>query len=136
LTQADKLRIAHMLLAAGMIAQRLNKISPPTEKSEGPLRLDENNQVWIGSLMITTLTGARLKLLRCLFEQMGKTVSNRTLVETVFSETYDPIDGGQNQRIRQEIRRLREEIEPEPNRPRYILTVRETGYRLQPEGEL
>jgi DNA-binding response OmpR family regulator len=85
--------------------------------------------------MVTTLSGSRLKLLNCLYEQSGKAVNNRIITETVYDEKYDPLKDGQNQRIRQEIRRLREEIEPDPDRPRYILTVRENGYRLQPKGE-
>jgi DNA-binding winged helix-turn-helix (wHTH) protein len=135
LTQADKLRGAHLLLAAAMISESLTKISPSPLPAGGALRLDKENRVWIGDRMVTTLSGSRLKLLNCLYEQSGKAVNNRIITETVYDEKYDPLKDGQNQRIRQEIRRLREEIEPDPDRPRYILTVRENGYRLQPKGE-
>ncbi|MBE0683964.1 MAG: DNA-binding response regulator [Anaerolineales bacterium] len=134
-TQVDNQRGAHLLLGAAMLAKRLGTVTD-TSQPEGRLRLEEDGRVWIGEHRVTTLTGLRLKLLRCLYEREGQAVSNRTIVENAYSEKYDAADFSQNQRIRQEIRRLREEIEPDPKRPRYILTVRERGYRLQASGEL
>jgi DNA-binding response OmpR family regulator len=130
----DKQQYAHLLLGATMLAKRLDTVTE-TSRPEGRLRLEEDGRVWIGERRVTTLTGLRLKLLRCLYEREGQAVSNRTIVENAYSEKYDAADFSQNQRIRQEIRRLREEIEPDPKRPRYILTVRERGYRLQTSGE-
>ena len=133
-TQVDKQRDAHLLLGAAMLAKRLGTVTD-TSQPEGSLHLEEDGRVWIGEHRVTTLTGLRLKLLRCLYEREGQAVSNRTIVENAYSEKYDAADFSQNQRIRQEIRRLREEIEPDPKRPRYILTARERGYRLQISGE-
>jgi DNA-binding response OmpR family regulator len=132
-TQADQLKAAHLLLAAAMIAGRLG-IETDTSIPEGPLRLDDDGRVWIGERRITKLTGLRLRLLRYLFEHKTQVVSSRTIVEKAYGENYD-MQHDPDQRIRQEIRRLREQIEPDPDRPRYILTERERGYRLQTGGE-
>jgi DNA-binding winged helix-turn-helix (wHTH) protein len=136
-TKADRLRDAHLLLAASMIAERLGSGSTVINNFPigSQLHLDEEDRVWIGDQYITAFSGLRLKLLRCLYEQAGQAVSSHTIVEKVYGEKYDPMDRDQNQRIRQEISRLRDAIEPKPSHPRYILTVREKGYRLQISGE-
>ena len=134
-TQADKLRRAHLLLAASMIAEQLETGINRPPMLGGQLRLDDGI-VWIGDRRVTTLTGLRLKLLECLYEKSDQIVSNRIIVENAYGEKYDSIDRNQSQRIRQEIRRLREEIEPNLNRPHYILTERGRGYRLNLSGEL
>jgi DNA-binding response OmpR family regulator len=135
-TQADKLRSAHLLLAACMLSKRLSTIIDiPSLNGNGELRLDDEGRVWIGERYVTTLSGLRLKLFGCLYEYAGQSVSNRMIIEKVYGELFNPRDRDQNQRIRQEIRRIREEIEPKPDQPRYILTVREKGYRLQISGE-
>lgn len=133
-TRADWVRGAHLLLAAAMIAERLGAATEDPQQA-GPLRLDEDGKVWIGDRPVAVLGGYRLKILRCLFEQAGRVVSNRAIAEGAYGEPYDASDHNQSQRIRQEIRRLREEIEPDLERPRYIVTERERGYRLQPDGK-
>jgi len=57
-TQADRLRGAHLLLAASMLAGRLGTVSD-TALPEGRLRLDKDGRVWIGERRVATLS-ARL----------------------------------------------------------------------------
>jgi DNA-binding response OmpR family regulator len=133
--QADQARGAHLLLAAAMIAGRLSSEVTNSPLPGGRLRLDDEGRVWIGDRCAAVLTGLRLSLLRCLYEQGGKTASYQTILETVYGEEYDATEHEQKQRIRQEISRLRAEIESRPGPPRYILTARERGYRLQVSGE-
>ena len=61
-------------------------------------------------------------------------VNNRMIVEA-YGEKYAEGDSARDQRIRQEVSRLREDVEPDPERPRYILTERGKGYRLMASGE-
>jgi DNA-binding response OmpR family regulator len=136
-TQADRLRGAHLLLAASMLAERLGlgTIIPDNVPAGGELRLDDENRVWIGDRYVTNLSGSSLKLFQCLYAHAGKSVNNRTIVEEVYDNIYDAKDDDQDQRTRQAISRLRDAIEPKPNRPHYIITVREKGYRLEISGE-
>jgi two-component system KDP operon response regulator KdpE len=103
--------------------------------SDGPLRLDENGRVWLGERKVASLIGLRLKLLQYLIEQEGQVANNLTITENVYGEAYNARSEDQNQRIRQEISRLREDIEPDPGKPRYILTERGRGYRVKITGE-
>lgn len=136
-TKADRLRDAHLLLAACLLAEQLNTgVITDDSRSSGELHLSDDDRLLIGGRQIATFTGLRLKLFRCLYDQAGQLVTTRSIVEQVYGEKYDSMDRDQNQRIRQEISRLRDAIEPKPNHPRYILTVREKGYRLQLNGEL
>jgi len=74
-------------------------------------------------------------LLRCLYGQAGQLVSRKTIVESVFGEPYQADDEGLESRVNTLVGRLRKNIEPNPNRPRYIVTVRGRGYRLQRDGK-
>jgi DNA-binding response OmpR family regulator len=130
----DRLRGAHLLLAACMIAQKLGTATDSSLPG-GRLRLDENGRVWLGERRVAALAGLRLKLLECLIKHEGQAVNNQVITKEAYEEQYIADDKGQDQRIRQEIRRLREEIEPDPNRPRYIIAERGRGYRLDMSGE-
>jgi DNA-binding response OmpR family regulator len=134
-TQADLIRGAHLFMAAAMMAKQLIR---PTDASTvgGELRLDEEGKVWIGDRRVAVLTGLRLGLFRCLYERAGQIVDSRTIVDVVYGEKYDAADREQKQRIRQEISRLRAEIEPDTRHVRYLRTVRGKGYRLHLGGEL
>ena len=134
---ADRVRSAHLLLAAAMMAGKLGQ-APCSPSPGGMLELDDDGMVRRGGSRITVLAGYELGLLRCLEEhaQASRPVSRRTIVESVYeNERYEAGDKIQAQRITALISRLRKKIEPDPNRPRYILTVRGKGYRLQASGE-
>ncbi len=139
-TQADRLRGAHLLLAAAMLAGRL-KVTPSVTPQGGILRFDGDGTVWIGSqrAAVLELMSAELSLLRCLFEanaHPGQFVSRKEIVEAVYKgEKYDATDKTQEQRVNALVSRLRGKIEPYPDQPRYILTTRGGGYRLQVSGE-
>lgn len=133
-TRAEKMRFAHLLLAAAMLARRLGE-TLPMSSPEGPLRLDEDGTAWIGDHCIGLLMGQELDLLRCLHEQTGKSVSRKTIVESVFGERYLAGDANQESRINSLVRRLRVKIEPDPSRPRYVLMVKRKGYRLESTEE-
>jgi len=133
-TQAERMRGAHLLLAAAIMARRLTK-TQKTPPPEGSLHLDDNDTVWIGDRRIDDFGGQELELLRCLYEQAGQLVSRRVIVESVLDEEYQTGDEHLESRINSLVRRLRVRIEPNPNRPRYILTVKRRGYRLQVEGK-
>jgi DNA-binding response OmpR family regulator len=128
-TRDERMRGAHLLLAAAMLARRLSETLPIVPPG-GVLRLDDEGVVWIGDHRIP-LVGQELDLLRCLYEQKGKPVNRKTIVESVFKEQYSPGDEQMESRINSLVKRLRDKIEPNPDRPRYLLTTRGGGYHLQ-----
>jgi len=133
-TQAEKMRGAHLLLAAAMLARRLGE-TLPTALPGGTLRLDEDGTVWIGDHCAGPLVGQELDLLCCLYEQAGRPVSRKTIFESIFGEKYLAGDADQEGRINSLIRRLRVKVEPASSRARYIRTVKKKGYCLVASGE-
>jgi DNA-binding response OmpR family regulator len=135
-TQAEQMRGAHLLLAAAMLAGRLAEtFSAPPSRPGGVLRLDEDGTLWNGADRIGDLWGQELALLRLLFERPGQILSRQTIVEAVFDEPYQAGDEHLESRINSLVRRLRIKIEPDPNHPRYVLTAKGKGYRLQAGGK-
>lgn len=77
----------------------------------------------------TALTAKEFALLRKLWENRGNIVTIDALCAALWE---GPIVGYENT-LMVHIRRLREKIEADPSRPRYLLTVRGLGYRLARE---
>ena len=64
-------------------------------------------------------------LLRLLVQHAGKVLTHKFLIGELWDETVD------SQFLRVYVRQLRQRIEPDPERPRYILTETGIGYRLR-----
>jgi DNA-binding response OmpR family regulator len=129
-TPAEQMRNAHLLMAAAMLANRLSESTAKVNPG-GSLRLDAEGTVWMGERRVDELGGQELDLLRLLYEQPGQLVKRERIIESVFGEPYAEGDKHQAGRINSLIRRLRVKIEPNSRRPRYLLTVKGKGYRLQ-----
>ena len=143
-TQAELMRGAHLLLAAGMIARRMEELSQEPEQEEPPqvggsgqevthtLTLEKDKvTVRIGPDYRVRLSGQELELFRCLYEQAGQVVPREVLVKAVFEEEFDSADTFQQRRLNSLVRRLREKIEIGPGTSRHIHSVRGQGYRLE-----
>ncbi len=88
----------------------------------------QSGEVWVDGQPISPLTSSEYSLLLLLYDNIDKICDKYKIMETVWSEDYnDEID---DPRIEKLISRLRQKIEPEPSKPRYIQTVRGRGYRL------
>jgi DNA-binding response OmpR family regulator len=74
------------------------------------------------------LTKTEFKLLVELASQPGKVFSRETLLERVWGYDYF----GDGRLVDVHIRRLRTKVEGEPANPRYVVTARGLGYKLQP----
>jgi two-component system, OmpR family, KDP operon response regulator KdpE len=74
------------------------------------------------------LTRLEWQLLEALISEPGKLLSQRQLLERVWGPTYRT----ETQYIRQYMAQLRRKFEPEPTRPRHLLTEPGMGYRFQP----
>jgi two-component system KDP operon response regulator KdpE len=75
------------------------------------------------------LTPTEYDLLRVLVAQAGRVLTHRQLLREVWGDSYE-LD---THTLRVNISNLRRKIEPDPNRPQYILTEPGVGYRLQLE---
>ena len=64
-------------------------------------------------------------LLRLLVQHAGKVLIHKFLLQELWDEPTDP------QYLRVYVRQLRSKIEPDPERPQYILTETGVGYRLR-----
>ncbi|HLN12111.1 MAG TPA: response regulator [bacterium] len=74
-----------------------------------------------------SLTPIEYSLLRALALHAGKVLIHRHLMQEVWGPGYDP----DTNLLRVNISKLRHKIEPDPARPRYILTEPGVGYRLR-----
>jgi DNA-binding response OmpR family regulator len=83
------------------------------------LEIRAGNQVFPLTLMESNL-------LRCLIRHEGQPVSRKTMLEEVW-ELHEDTD---TRAIDNFVVRLRRYIEPDPRRPRHLLTVRGVGYRF------
>jgi two-component system KDP operon response regulator KdpE len=72
------------------------------------------------------LTPKEFELLRYLVSQRGKPVPHRELLQAVWGPDY----GDQTDYLRVFITHLRKKIEPNPSKPKYILTEPWLGYRF------
>ena len=86
----------------------------------------EKRQVRRGNDVIT-LTPMEFDLLKFLAESPGRTYSRLQLLDSVFGDTYE----GYERTIDSHIKNLRKKIEPDPDQPRYIITVYGVGYKLE-----
>ena len=98
----------------------------------GPLRYDAGKGELMQGDSPVRLTGSEQTLMRRLADTPGEPVSRAALIEEL---GRDPDEGGENSEraIDVQITRLRRKIEPDPREPRFLQTVRGTGYMLVPD---
>lgn len=77
-----------------------------------------------------TLTAKELALLRYFESRPGQVCEKDEIIVAVWTEDKAYVEGIRDESLTQLVRRLREKIEPDPSRPRYVLTVPGRGYRF------
>ncbi len=98
------------------------------QRVEG-VRVDvESGSVWVDGRQTPTLTDLEYRLRLLLYGRMNSLCDKYQIVETVWGEEY--IDQVDDARIDKLLSRLRAKIEPDPQNPRYLITVRGRGYKL------
>jgi len=100
--------------------------SGPQHVLAGELEIDfETRKIRAGKRNVR-LTPKEFDLLRYLVAQRGKPVPHRELLQAVWGPDY----GDQTEYLRVFITHLRRKLEPNPSKPRYILTEPWVGYRF------
>lgn len=90
---------------------------------------EESGDAYLDGRRLPTLSDLEFRLLKALYDRKGQLCDRYYLVETVWGESY--IDEVDDARIDKLVSRLRLKLEPDPSNPRYLVTVRGRGYRLQ-----
>ena len=83
-------------------------------------------QVFIGDGEVH-LTPTEYKLLTLLIRHAGKVITHRQLLKEVWGPNY----ASQTHYLRVYMAQLRHKLEPDPTRPRLLLTEPGVGYRLK-----
>ncbi len=76
-----------------------------------------------------TLTPTEFKLLHVLARHPGRVFTRMQLIDQVQGYAFE----GYERTVDAHIKNLRRKLEPDPRRPRYVLTVRGVGYRFAEE---
>jgi DNA-binding response OmpR family regulator len=110
------------------LLRRVRLPTPELSKLDfGDLKiLPDQGQVIINDQTIH-LTRTEFQLLVELASSPGRVFSRDELLERVWGQGYF----GDGRLVDVHIRRLRKKIEPEDSKPRYVITVRGFGYKLQ-----
>ncbi|MDO5559071.1 MAG: response regulator transcription factor [Oscillospiraceae bacterium] len=96
----------------------------------GSMTIDKGNRTVTISGELTELTGKEFDLLEFLARNKGRVYTKKQIYTQVWEEDYAFDDSN----IMSFISKLRKKIEPDPEHPHYILTVRGVGYRFNKEA--
>lgn len=92
----------------------------------GDLVMDrDRRQVTVGGRTID-LTATEFELLHVLARQPGRVFTRHQLLEAIHGVAFESYERA----IDAHVKNIRRKLEPEPQRPRYLLTVHGVGYRL------
>jgi len=94
----------------------------------GEVTLDPRQRICEANGKPITLTPIEFDLLHHLMEHSGEVLSRDDLLDSV----WDPSFEGDPSTVTVHVRRLREKIEPDPDRPSHIKTVWGLGYKFDP----
>ena len=106
----------------------LRRATPSAEPvlTVGELELDlEKRELRVGGKPVH-LTPHQFDLLRVLASNEGKLLTHRAILQEVWGPGY----GSESNLLHVHVSQLRRKIEPDPARPRYLLTEPGAGYRL------
>jgi two-component system KDP operon response regulator KdpE len=110
-------------------------------KGKHPL-LEEPALVIDNDLGLVTLRGEQVKLpqkqydlLLCLAKREGAVTGHREIIKAVYGETLTEGEARDDPRLERLVVRVRQKIEDDPARPRFLRTEKGRGYRLLVTGE-
>ena len=103
-----------------------NDVAKPDTFAFGDVRIEfQAFEVYVGEKKYS-LTTLEMQLLRYFIEHEGEVLSRHRILEEVWDQSADVT----TRTIDNFVLRLRKILEPDPAQPRYILSVRGTGYRF------
>jgi len=112
------------------IKANLRRIPPAQERSSilivGEMRMDISNRIVSIEDELIKLTPKEFKLLRVFMENQGKALTHAWLLKAIWGIGYQH----ETHYLRVFINQLRQKIETDPARPKWIITETGIGYRL------
>lgn len=120
--------VGELLARIQAVLRRTQWTSSPEPDGErlvcGDLVVDrERHRATLGAVALD-LTPTEFALLTLLMSEAGKVLPHKMILQRVWGPEY----GQETEYLRVYIGRLRQKIEPDPGRPRYLLTERGVGY--------
>ncbi len=95
----------------------------------GQVTVDLTARTTLGPAGAVHLTPLEYRVLECLARRAGMIVTQKQLIR----EAWGPERLGDTRGLRSYIKTLRQKLEPDPGRPRYLVTEAGIGYRLSPD---
>jgi two-component system KDP operon response regulator KdpE len=102
----------------------------PPRLALGDVRIDLEQRSASGPAGVIHLTPLEYRVLECLARQAGAIVTRDQLLR----EVWGPVQND-SRSLRVCVRNLRQKLEPDPRRPRFLLTESGIGYRFLPDEE-
>jgi len=109
------------------VLRRCEGALPPVSIKAGDLEIDANSMTMSVRGNAITTTATEFRLLHYLARHAGRVFTRDQILDAVWRETtfVSP------RSVDVYVRKLREKIEDDPEHPRYLKTVRGTGYRFE-----
>ncbi len=123
--------MAELIMRVGAVLRRASATGQPAAKAPdvyvvGEVSLDvARHEVRVGERLVE-VPPKQFELLKLLMSRPGEAIGRQTIVDAIWGEDYF----GDTRVLDVHVRWLRELIEPDPNNPRHILTVRGVGYKF------
>jgi len=92
----------------------------------GDLELDRGRMTVTRSGVVVDLTASEFALLDALARHPGRVLTRGQLLDAIHGDAFEAYERA----IDAHVKNIRRKLEPEPARPRYLLTVFGVGYRL------
>jgi len=99
----------------------------PATLEAGPVRMDVERHVVSIDGRSVSLPLKEFELLEILLRNAGRVLTRGQLIDRVWGSDYV----GDGKTLDVHVKRLRAKIEPDPATPRYLMTVRGLGYKLE-----
>ena len=127
--------INELMARVNSLIRRYTTLNPTTETDSEYIELsgmviDKTNRIVSMNDHAVELTGKEFDLLVFLASNKGRVFTKKQIYTQVWEEEYAFDDNN----IMSFISKLRKKIEPDPDHPFYILTIRGVGYRFNQEA--
>jgi two-component system response regulator RegX3 len=96
----------------------------------GPVRMDVDRHTVTVNGQDVQLPLKEFELLEMLLRNAGRVLTRGQLIDRVWGANYV----GDTKTLDVHVKRLRSKIEPEPGKPRHLVTVRGLGYKFDPHA--
>ena len=121
-----ELRVEALLRRPARESEPAEGEAPPQRIEIGSLVIDKRRHEVTLAGALVELTPLEFQILERLASEPGRAWSRNDLLDEVWSTEYE----GYQRNVDPHINRLRQKIELDPKNPRYVLTVRGVGYKL------